>query len=345
MASGLLPDHIGPLVDRLRRGDHQPVSLPDVAALTEVLMRSLESYFRSIDLTLYQECQSLADYINDARAEIASLSPDHSDSAQIPRAGQELEAIVQQTENATHIIMESAEAIMSAETDDPEAFQATVHDAVMKIFEACSFQDITGQRISKVVRTLEYVENRIDRLINILGIQEEDLKKHAENTSPPEEEDENKALLHGPALEGEGIDQTEVDALMEDTSASEPPTKTAGSEDAETPEPAEQSSATTTPAADAESTQVQTSQAQTSQKTASPASNAVTEDLPENLDPDDIDALFAEPPATAPAPAAPPPKPAKKRVAPPKYEENAEVALDVKSSDKTTQADIDALFG
>ncbi len=94
MASGLLPEHIGPLVDRLRAGDHQSVSLPDVAALTEVLMRSLESYFKSIDLTIYAECQSLADYIDDARIEISSLSPENSDTVGIPRAGLELEAIV-----------------------------------------------------------------------------------------------------------------------------------------------------------------------------------------------------------------------------------------------------------
>jgi len=46
MARGLLPEHIGPLVDRLRAGDHQAVSLPDVAALTEVLMRSLRKLFQ-----------------------------------------------------------------------------------------------------------------------------------------------------------------------------------------------------------------------------------------------------------------------------------------------------------
>lgn len=97
MLSGLLPDHIEPLVDGLRSGDHLPIELPDVAAVTEVLMRSLESYFKSIDLTLYKECQDLADYIEDARSEISSLSPDHEDSAGIPRAGKELDAIVEAT--------------------------------------------------------------------------------------------------------------------------------------------------------------------------------------------------------------------------------------------------------
>ncbi|PCI33433.1 MAG: hypothetical protein COB54_03780 [Alphaproteobacteria bacterium] len=210
MAGGLLPEHIGPLVDRLRAGDHQAVSLPDVAALTEVLMRSLESYFKSIDLTIYQECQSLADYIDDARVEISSLSPEKTDSSGIPRAGLELEAIVQQTESATNTIMESAEQIMDADPSDAEAYTTTVNDAVMQIFEACSFQDITGQRISKVVSTLQHVEERVAKLVNILGVMDGDQTE----AKPEEEVDEDKALLNGPALEGEGIDQAEIDKLL-----------------------------------------------------------------------------------------------------------------------------------
>lgn len=214
MAPGLLPEHIGPLVDRLRSGDHKTVSLPEVAALTEVLMRSLESYFKSIDMSIYRECKELADFIDDARQEISSLSPDHSDEVGIPRAGLELEAIVQQTEQATNTIMESAEQIMEADSSDLEAYTGTVNDAVMQIFEACSFQDITGQRISKVVSTLEHVEDRVSRLVNILGVME---GAEPENTKPKEEIDENAALLNGPALEGEGMEQSEIDDLLNGT--------------------------------------------------------------------------------------------------------------------------------
>lgn len=213
MSRGLLPEHIGPLVDRLRSGDHQTVSLPDVAALTEVLMRSLESYFKSVDLTIYEECQSLADYIDDARLEISSLSPNSDDHEEvgIPRAGLELAAIVQQTESATNTIMESAERIMEADPENMETYTGTVNDAVMQIFEACSFQDITGQRISKVVNTLEHVEDRVAKLINILGVMD---NPTAEKDKAEKDTDPDKALLNGPALDGEGIDQDEIDALL-----------------------------------------------------------------------------------------------------------------------------------
>jgi len=357
MSVGLLADHIGPLVDKLRQGQHEAVSLPDVAALTEVLMRSLESYFQSIDLTLYQECQSLADFMDDARKEIASLSPEHANSAEIPRAGQELQAIVEQTEKATNTIMESAETIMSADTDDADAFQATVNDAVMQIFEACSFQDITGQRISKVVRTLEHVEDRVDRLINILGVNVDDIE------APEEEVDENQSLLNGPALEGEGIDQSEIDALLgkdtaqadDDIVLEDDEPEAAAEESA--PEPVEESAVAE----------------EVIEGEAAPEPSEEPEvELPEDAGQDDIDALFDEAPAAEaeeevvaeePAPeATPEPEPvpepvaekkpvelaekkAAKKPKPVAYEADAEAALDAKESETTSQADIDALFG
>ncbi len=216
MSSGLLPDHIEPLVDRLRAGDHLPIALPDVAAVTEVLMRSLESYFKSIDLTLYKECQDLADYIEDARTEISSLSPEHDDSAGIPRAGQELDAIVEATESATDTIMQAAEDLMSFDSDDFDEYKNHINTEVMKIFEACSFQDITGQRISKVVKTLNHVEDRVGKLITILGINntEEAPKDAKPIIDPTSDEIDEKDLLSGPALAGEGIDQGEVDSLL-----------------------------------------------------------------------------------------------------------------------------------
>lgn len=222
MSSGLLPDHIEPLVDRLRAGDHLPIALPDVAAVTEILMRSLESYFKSIDLTLYKECQDLADYIEDARAEISSLSPDHDDSAGIPRAGQELDAIVEATESATDTIMQAAEDLMSFDSDDFDEYKNHINDEVMKIFEACSFQDITGQRISKVVKTLNHVEDRVSKLISILGITSDSSASNGvqpiidPETGELNAESNDDDLLNGPALAGEGIDQGEIDSLLND---------------------------------------------------------------------------------------------------------------------------------
>lgn len=218
-ADGELSSQIELLVDHLRgRRDHD-FSLADVASVTEVLIGTMRSYFSGIDTSIYRECRQLADYISNARKEIASLEPGDLEHARIPRAGLELDAIVRQTEEATNTIMTSAEAIMNADPADVAAFQGTVEQNILKIFEACSFQDITGQRISKVVQTLAYVETRINELRNLLGITDDEIaqaRDAAASEDPPRD-----PLLSGPALEGEGIDQRGVDALMDPAEAPE----------------------------------------------------------------------------------------------------------------------------
>lgn len=304
MVSSLLPDHISPLVDKLRAGD-QEVSLPDMAALTEILMRSVENFFKSIDLTIYKECQELADYMDEARQEISSLSPDHCDEAGIPRAGLELAAIVEQTESATNTIMTSAEKIMEADPDDMAAYTATVNDSIMQIFEACSFQDITGQRISKVVNTLENVEDRVSKLVNILGV----MKGGASQTDE-KEISEDETLLNGPALEGEGIDQSEIDNLLSGKTDEVPEIE----EIAEAPEIEEEAKE---PVAEEEA------KAPTE---AESAPNLVEQAKQKKAK------IQAE---------------KKEKAEPPKpeiYEEDTNAALDAQPSDTTSQSDIDALF-
>ena len=79
------------------------------------------------------------------------------------------------------------------------------------VFEACSFQDITGQRITKVVKSVTYVEDRVSALIAVWGKEEIDrieVKAETDKTA-------NEKLMHGPALEGESITQAEIDKLFD----------------------------------------------------------------------------------------------------------------------------------
>lgn len=209
MDTHALPKQIEALVDRLRAERESRPTLTDVAAVTEVLIDTMQRYFRSIDTTIYREFVALSDYIENARSEIVALTPDAGANARIPRAGLELDAIVQQTESATNTIMEAAEDIMSANANRGDDADPDVDAAALRIFEACSFQDITGQRISKVVETLTYIEGRLDEVKSVMGITSEEIA-----AAQPAEMDNSEPLAHGPALGGEGIGQNEVDALM-----------------------------------------------------------------------------------------------------------------------------------
>lgn len=218
MQTSRLPQKIADLVDHLRRQENQNISITDIASVTEVLISTMEAYFQSIDTSIYDECRSISEFIDNAKVEIASITPKGMPGEKLPRAGMELDAIVQHTEEATNTIMESAETIMN-EINKGEGKTDTdaLQDPVMQIFEACSFQDITGQRISKVVETLNLIEERVEKLRKMLGMSDDELAAHLEKNKAEAKDErtpDEGPRAEGPALEGEGIDQSAVDELL-----------------------------------------------------------------------------------------------------------------------------------
>lgn len=208
-----LPRRLDELVTLLRSKDERSITMVEIASVTGILISTMHAYFSSIDTTIYTEFANLSKYIDDAHKDIAALHPVDMNAQHIPRAGRELDAIVESTEVATNTIMQAAEEIMAADTRDPHAYQELVRNATTRIFEACSFQDITGQRISKVVETFTYIENRVSKLAALI----EGVDVPPENPEDTDEEERKRVLiLNGPQLNGEGKDQSEVDALFTD---------------------------------------------------------------------------------------------------------------------------------
>jgi chemotaxis protein CheZ len=161
---------------------------------------------------LYRDYLELAQYLIAAQHELAELCPTELKSERLPDALMQMDAVVQATEQATNTIMEAAEQIMAADPTDGEAFKAQVNEACMRIFETCSFQDITGQRITKVLKTLQLVEQQIGKLQNAWGADFGPAPKPAEKPLPQNAPE--GALLNGPALAGQAITQDQIDALL-----------------------------------------------------------------------------------------------------------------------------------
>ena len=89
----------------------------------------------------------------------------------------ELGAVVGGTEQATQQILEATEAIDQAATalskntspDQQKLLSEEIQERVVSIFEACNFQDLTGQRISKVMTTMKFIEQHINAMMDIWG--------------------------------------------------------------------------------------------------------------------------------------------------------------------------------
>ena len=190
----------------------------------------------------------MAEAIMRTKQEIFQMKVESEEGGRFAEASNELDAIVSQTEAATETILLNAEKAQELvwtfreNGSDPQLCDS-LENAITEIYTGCSFQDLTGQRTRKVVTVLRYLESRINSMTGIWGIETDEaddagLDRSARNgtadgldalaravESKPEIAPGNiqfdpfdtrpdAHLLNGPQLDGRGVDQSEIDDLM-----------------------------------------------------------------------------------------------------------------------------------
>jgi chemotaxis protein CheZ len=138
---------------------------------------------------------------------------------QIARAGHELDAIVAGTEQATQTVLRAAEDIDRTARTLADALKSAheqglahdIQDRVVEVYEACNFQDLTGQRIAKVLATLSFIEQHVGRLLQIWH----GIERFKPVEFGPSDLGDRK-FLNGPKLAGEAghSSQEDIDALF-----------------------------------------------------------------------------------------------------------------------------------
>jgi chemotaxis protein CheZ len=184
----------------------------------------LETYRAQIEQCekLKVELDLIHDAINRTKREIATLHGTSFDGEEMAKVNGELGAVVGGTEQATQQILEAVEAIDQAATalsknispDQQKLLSDDIQERVVAIFEACNFQDLTGQRISKVMNTMKFIEKHIIEMMEIWGGVDA-IKAHA----PPivDNREGDAKLLNGPKLDGDvgHASQNDIDALFD----------------------------------------------------------------------------------------------------------------------------------
>lgn len=90
--------------------------------------------------------------------------------------GVELDAVVEMTEKAATRIMDATERIsehVNGDFTSEDQRKTAVEDMnkdIEEIFLACSFQDITGQRVRKTLESLKMIEDRLGTAMDKIGI-------------------------------------------------------------------------------------------------------------------------------------------------------------------------------
>ena len=120
------------------------------------------------------DLMEMASEIAQTRLDIAAIAPKGGEHSQLTSVADELGSVVTATEEATYKILAGAEGVQELvwrmrDTNLGEDNCAQLEQFATAIFNACDFQDLTGQRIAKVVHVLGYIEERLNSMIEIWG--------------------------------------------------------------------------------------------------------------------------------------------------------------------------------
>lgn len=188
------------------------IRIEDLGAILQGMASSMQSATNA-DRFIKSEIERMAEFIVHAKGEIQAMIPEEGESKNINTATLELNEVVKATENATNTIMDAADTIqeVAGSLADADA-SSKIMDETMKLYDACSFQDITGQRINKVLRTLEEVEHRVMNLMQLFG------SALPEGYVPPAGIERayraDEALMNGPQLSKDLPSQDDIDQLF-----------------------------------------------------------------------------------------------------------------------------------
>jgi chemotaxis protein CheZ len=208
--------------------------LEDIAAMIQpqqILMANIaDAYRREVEevTKLRGEMQAIQDAITETKRQVVSFHAPSLQGVNVNHAAGELGAVVMDTEGATNNILAAAERIemLSGVIESETTMKAMkarageIAQHVMHIYEACNFQDLTGQRITRVCDTLNFVEERVGRMAEVWGgldALSQIMSTEIESQKAKQDALGTHALAAGPAMVGseDHVGQDDIDALFD----------------------------------------------------------------------------------------------------------------------------------
>jgi chemotaxis protein CheZ len=200
-------------IAKLKSAHGEMVATRDIVEVIESMMSTLRVEVDIATSKVGDELRSMIDFIENAKNEMSSINPGAIANLDIPGAADQLDAVVQHTEQAAGQIMDCADEISQLASEVDATTAERLKAIATRIYEASSFQDITGQRVTKVVRVLKVIEARLSALSEVIGdsfsIAPKEIVRDASGVPLDE-----RALLNGPQIAGDGNNQDDIDALL-----------------------------------------------------------------------------------------------------------------------------------
>lgn len=211
-----MQDDIQKNIEELRSSRGDLISIEEIGEIVGGILTSVRGDISGADLKIFHEIQSLAEYIEATKADLAQICPNEINDEHLQVANNELDAIIVHTEEATGAILDACECLenLAGELDEKPA--DVLNEAVTKIYEACIFQDITGQRITRVIQALTFIEEKVGALIEAFGDAGDApvSAKADEEVKGESDKKDDKNLLSGPQLPENAQNQEDIDKLL-----------------------------------------------------------------------------------------------------------------------------------
>ncbi len=176
-----------------------------------------------IDKKLQSEIYNLIHYIDRLRKEIAGIAQEKNSQTRFEGMADRLDAIMNSTAEATDTILSAMEVIDETvdklrahpEPKEIDALCDRIAEKSIAAMEACSFQDLTGQRVTKVVGSLRFVEERINSMSELCGRKEIESLGQEMDYDGDVDQDDDGVPLEGPQKAGNAVSQADIDALFD----------------------------------------------------------------------------------------------------------------------------------
>lgn len=169
---------------------------------------------------LKREITALVQHVDHLHREIATVVKGRDDdNSAFEYMSSQLDEIVKATEQASNVIMDASENILdvssklSSRLSDSELknLKDKISAGAAETIEACSFQDIAGQRAGKILGSLKFMEGRVSSMIQLCGL---GAMAAQNDVSAQAEVADDGIEIGGPALSGKGLSQAEIDAIL-----------------------------------------------------------------------------------------------------------------------------------
>lgn len=171
-------------------------------------------------VALKKEIVILFNSFHRIKNELASIKHPSEDNDLLGSVAEQLAAISDETSTATNEIMEATETIQEVNDRLIEEIKFRgarpnfdiINDNVNKILEACTFHDITGQRLTKIVDAINTLESTLNSIVTVVG--KEALQSMTVDSKAFHKDDDGIELA-GPQIGDTEFSQEDIDKLFD----------------------------------------------------------------------------------------------------------------------------------